>query len=102
MAYRTMVRRISILCILISFTIPGRAEDAPAHGKLPYTDWAHAGSLYILTTPEGATMPATASEDGDCRVWGLKDGCPIAILRGHKGGANMVSNNSEIVWIKFK
>ena len=34
---------------------------------------------------------ATASDDGDCRVWGLKDGTPIAILRGHKDGANMVS-----------
>jgi WD40 repeat protein len=34
---------------------------------------------------------ATASDDGDVRVWGLKNGCPIAILRGHKRGANMVS-----------
>eukprot|EP00957_Ditylum_brightwellii_P063624 4829639-Ditylum_brightwellii.AAC.1 len=32
---------------------------------------------------------ATASEDGDCRIWGLRDGCPVAILRGHTGGANM-------------
>ncbi len=34
---------------------------------------------------------ATASDDGDVRVWGMTDGCPIAILRGHTGGANMVS-----------
>jgi WD40 repeat protein len=33
---------------------------------------------------------ATASEDGDCRVWGLLDGSPVAILRGHVDGCNMV------------
>ena len=26
-----------------------------------YTDWKYSGSLYILTTPEGADLPATAS-----------------------------------------
>jgi len=26
--------------------------------------WQHSGSLYLLTTPEGADLPATASEDG--------------------------------------
>jgi hypothetical protein len=29
-----------------------------------YEGWRHSGSLYILTTPEGANLPATASEDG--------------------------------------
>ena len=28
-----------------------------------YPDWQHAGSLYILTTPEGADLPAAASEE---------------------------------------
>jgi len=28
-----------------------------------YPDWRHSGSLYILTTPEGADLPATASEN---------------------------------------
>ncbi|MBP87830.1 MAG: hypothetical protein CMJ64_14095 [Planctomycetaceae bacterium] len=28
-----------------------------------YPDWQHTGSLYIITTPEGAGLPATASED---------------------------------------
>ncbi|MEE8451572.1 MAG: DUF2341 domain-containing protein, partial [Thermoguttaceae bacterium] len=27
-----------------------------------YSDWKHSGSLYILTTPEGAEMPSTVSE----------------------------------------
>ena len=28
-----------------------------------YPGWRHSGSLYILTTPEGANLPATASEE---------------------------------------
>lgn len=28
-----------------------------------YTDWRHSGSLYILTTPQGANLPASTSED---------------------------------------
>ena len=28
-----------------------------------YPDWQHEGSLYILTTPEGANLPAAASEE---------------------------------------
>lgn len=51
----------------------------------------HAGVICdIDVSPDNAFL-ATASDDGDVRVWGLKDGCPIAILRGHVGGANMVS-----------
>ena len=29
-----------------------------------YPGWAHSGSIYILTTPEGANWPASASEEG--------------------------------------
>jgi len=29
-----------------------------------YSGWQHEGSIFILTTPEGANLPATASEDG--------------------------------------
>ena len=29
-----------------------------------YTGWQHSGSMYILTTPEGANLPATAAEEG--------------------------------------
>jgi metal-dependent amidase/aminoacylase/carboxypeptidase family protein len=28
-----------------------------------YTGWQRSGSIWILTTPEGANLPATASED---------------------------------------
>ena len=35
-------------------------ETAPAQ----YPDWKHSGSIYLLTTPEGANLPVSASEDG--------------------------------------
>ena len=50
----------------------------------------HAGVINDINVSADNAFLATASEDGDCRVWGLKDGTPIAILRGHVGGANMV------------
>jgi WD40 repeat protein len=50
----------------------------------------HAGVINDIDVSSDNSFLATASEDGDCRVWGLKDGCPVAILRGHVGGANMV------------
>ena len=51
----------------------------------------HAGVICDIDVSSDNAFLATASDDGDCRVWGLKDGAPIAILRGHKDGANMVS-----------
>lgn len=50
----------------------------------------HAGVINDIEVSSDNSFLATASEDGDCRVWGLSDGCPVAILRGHTGGANMV------------
>ncbi len=31
-------------------------------GLAQMTEWQHSGSLYILTTPEGADLPASACE----------------------------------------
>eukprot|EP00536_Pseudo-nitzschia_multiseries_P002296 jgi/Psemu1/121574/gw1.30.120.1 len=55
----------------------------------------HAGVINDIDVSMDNCLLATASVDGDVRVWGLKNGCPVAILRGHKGGANMVSCVSE-------
>ncbi|MBN1418369.1 MAG: DUF2341 domain-containing protein, partial [Planctomycetes bacterium] len=49
-----MIRSMLLACL--AFTL--------ARGADPYPDWRHAGSLYILTTPEGADLPPTASEEG--------------------------------------
>ncbi|MCX5670651.1 MAG: DUF2341 domain-containing protein, partial [Planctomycetota bacterium] len=40
------------------------AEDKPANASAQYQGWQHSGSIYLLTTPEGANLPASASEDG--------------------------------------
>ena len=57
----------------------------------------HAGVVSDIDVSVDNAMLATASMDGDVRVWGLKDGCPVAILRGHKDGANMV----RIILVSF-
>jgi len=51
----------------------------------------HAGVITDIDVSVDNALLATASEDGDCRIWGLRDGSPIAILRGHIGGVTMVS-----------
>jgi len=33
----------------------------PSSASAQYADWEHSGSMYILTTPEGANLPASAS-----------------------------------------
>ena len=50
----------------------------------------HAGVVTDLDVSADNALLATASIDGDVRIWGMRDGCPVAILRGHKDGANMV------------
>ena len=44
---------------LLAIDLAAHAGEAPA----PYLDWQHSGSIYIVTTPEGANLPSTASED---------------------------------------
>lgn len=57
----------------------------------------HAGVINDMDVSADNSMLATASVDGDVRVWTLHGskrtamGIPVAILRGHTGGANMVS-----------
>lgn len=59
----------------------------------------HNGVINDIDVSSDNSLLATASEDGDCRVWGLRDGCPVAILRGHTGGANMVC--PTLLWSIF-
>ena len=44
-----------LLCAALSIFVVGRSASAQ------YADWQHAGSMVILTTPEGANLPASAS-----------------------------------------
>ena len=50
----------------------------------------HASVINDMAVSSDNCFLATASDDGDCRVWGLKDGAPVAILRGHVGGCTYV------------
>ena len=53
-----MMHRIKhVMCGVILLT--GLWQTASAQ----YAGWQHSGSIYLLTTPEGANLPATASED---------------------------------------
>jgi WD40 repeat protein len=54
----------------------------------------HASVITDIDVSSDNSLLATASEDGDVRIWGMTNGCPVAILRGHEGGANMVSWSS--------
>jgi hypothetical protein len=58
--------------------------------KLIFLTYYLPPTTYIDVSVDNALL-ATASEDGDCRIWGLQDESPIAILRGHIGGVTMVS-----------
>jgi WD40 repeat protein len=86
---------VKLFCVGGNFTVKkhGRIDPATyARGAiLVCTLKGHAGVINDIGVSSDNSFLATASEDGDCRVWGLRDGCPIAILRGHVGGANMVS-----------
>ena len=48
--FKRVIRYAAMLLALVA--------TAPAQNPA----WQHAGSLYILTTPEGADLPATATE----------------------------------------
>ncbi len=48
------LRRLSLILLCIGFLPRASAQ---------YEDWNHAGSLYLVTTPEGADLPASALEE---------------------------------------
>ena len=50
-----------------------------------YPGWQHSGSLYILTTPEGANLPATASEENFPLLVRLNKGLSISARRKPNG-----------------
>jgi hypothetical protein len=52
----------AIVCGMI--LLMGLAQTAPAQ----YSGWQHEGSMYVLTAPEGANLPATALEH-DFPLW---------------------------------
>jgi hypothetical protein len=52
-----------LFCRCLLFAIPGylgAAQNLSSSVTAKYTDWKHSKPLFILTTPEGADLPATA------------------------------------------
>ena len=91
-------------CLVKLFYLGAKQSSAPQSGSKTFSYGSngraailvcalrgHAGVICDMDVSADNAMLATASDDGDVRIWGMKDGCPIAILRGHHGGANMVS-----------
>lgn len=50
-----LIRLMVVLSVLLSLSAAARAD---------YAGWQHSGSIFILTTPEGANLPASASVEG--------------------------------------
>lgn len=45
---------------LLKILWSGAADDKPVNGVSSYEGWKHSGSMWLLTTPEGANLPADA------------------------------------------
>jgi hypothetical protein len=54
-------RRTRLLRAIVALLLAPCFGGAPATAAAPYAGWKHAGSLWILTTPEGANLPAAAA-----------------------------------------
>ena len=54
----TSIRLVITLVLLLATMMQAPRANAQA----PYTGWQHSGSFFILTTPEGANLPASALE----------------------------------------
>ena len=52
------------LLALLIFPFLATAQDKLAAPAAPYQAWQHSGTLTILTTPEGADLPASAIVEG--------------------------------------
>jgi hypothetical protein len=56
----TLCVSLLLTCALLPATASGQRA---ATTESPYSDWAHSGAATILTTPEGADLPASVSVD---------------------------------------
>ena len=60
---RLMNRDASTMLVLGLLLFPGFAatQEQPTLNTASYQGWQHAGSIYILTTPDGANLPDSAT-----------------------------------------
>ncbi len=63
-AHRTFARLVVMLLIPLALAGSSGANEKPGKTPTSYQDWKHSGSVWLLTTPDGADLPATASIEG--------------------------------------
>ena len=52
---------MAVVCLLqLGLSWPSAADDLSAKTPASYRDWKHSGSMWLLTTPDGADLPADA------------------------------------------
>ena len=55
---------VCVTLLHLALAGPGAAEGRIGQPAASYREWKHTGSAFVLTTPEGADLPATASVEG--------------------------------------
>ncbi len=51
---------VMVFLLQLAAAWPSAAQDKPQKTVASYQDWKHFGSVFVITTPEGADLPATA------------------------------------------
>ncbi len=60
----TMPRTLDSIALALLLLAPLRSLIAAEGPSAKYQAWRHSGSIFILTTPEGANLPSSAVENG--------------------------------------
>ena len=84
------MRHLFTLLVALLLVPLASGQDKPAAGSAGYQAWRNSGSLYIITTPEGANLPATA----------LVGGFPL-LLRLHKDWFDFTQGKANGEDIRF-
>lgn len=72
LSVKIQILPLVVLILLVSWGAGASAFSAEA-GRKPYEGWAHSGSIFILTTPEGANLPAEAAVENFPLLVRLRD-----------------------------
>jgi hypothetical protein len=51
---------VAVVLLPLALSMSSVADDKPAQAAASFQDWKHSGSMWMLTTPDGADLPADA------------------------------------------
>ncbi len=51
---------VAVVLLPLALSMSSVADDKPVKSAASYQDWKHSGSMWLLTTPDGADLPADA------------------------------------------